>query len=53
MKRSATKIRPKDVGSDILDRFANFDICRLEVAGDMISGADVDEVGLDVTCNIW
>ena len=41
-KRRPNKIRPKAVGSGIFDRFANFDKCRSEAAGDVISGAAVD-----------
>ena len=36
-KRRTTKIRPKAVGSGIFGRFPNFDKCRSEVAGDIIS----------------
>ena len=36
--RRATQIRPKVIGGGIFDRFTNFDKCRLEVAGDVISG---------------
>ena len=46
-KWRATKIRPKVVKGDIFYRFFNFDKCRLEVAGDIVSSAAVDEVGLD------
>ena len=47
-KRRATQIRPKAVGSDIFGRFSNFDKCRLEVDGDVISGVAVEYVGVDV-----
>ena len=33
-KRCTTKIRPKDVGGGIFGRFANFDNCQSEAAGD-------------------
>ena len=48
VKRRATKSRPKAVGSGILSRFLNFDKCRSEVAGDVISGVAVESVGMDV-----
>ena len=48
VKRRATKIRPKAVGSGIFGRFPNFDKCPSEVAGDVISGVAVDYVGVDV-----
>ena len=35
---SATQIQPKAAGGGIFGRFSNFDKCRLEVAGDVISG---------------
>ena len=47
-KRRATKIRPKAAGSGIFGRFANYDKCRLGVAGYVISGVAVDEVSIDV-----
>ena len=47
-KCRVTKIRPKAVGSGIFCRFPNFDKCRPEVAGDVISGVAVDYVGIDV-----
>ena len=47
-KRRATQIRPKGAGSDIFDRFPNFDQCRSEVTGDVIPGAAVDYVGMNV-----
>ena len=47
-KRRTTKTRPKAVGAVIIGRFSNFDICRSEVAGDVISGVAIDQVGLDV-----
>ena len=37
-KRRATQIQHKVVGGGIFDRFSNFDKCRLEAAGDAISG---------------
>ena len=37
-KRRATQIRPKAVGGGIFGRSSNFDKCRLELAGDVISG---------------
>ena len=47
-KRRAIKIRPKAVGSGIFSLFANFDKCRSEVAGDVMSGMAVDYVGMYV-----
>ena len=47
-KCNTTKIRPKAVGGAIFGRFSNFDKCRSEVAGDVISGVAVDKVGMDV-----
>ena len=47
-KRRATKIRPKAIGSGIFGRFPNFDKCRSEVAGDVMSGVAVHYVGMDV-----
>ena len=47
-QRRATKIRPETVGSGIFGRFPNFNKCRSEVAGDVISGVAVDYVGMDV-----
>ena len=47
-KRHATKIRPKAVGSGIFGRFPNFDKCRSEVAGYVVSGVTMDYVGRDV-----
>ena len=41
-KRRATKIRPIVAGGGIFGRFSNFDKCRSEVAGDIISGMAVD-----------
>ena len=41
-KRRATQIRPRAVGGDIFGRFSNFDKCRQEVAGDVVSGLAVD-----------
>ena len=49
--RSATKIRPKAVGSGIFADFCSFpdiDKCRSEVAGDAMSGVTVHYVGMDV-----
>ena len=37
-KHRAMQILPKAVGGGIFYRFSNFDKCRLEVAGDVISG---------------
>ena len=37
-KRRNTQIRPKAVGGGIFGHFSNVDECRLEVAGDVISG---------------
>ena len=47
-KRRATKIRPKAVGSGTFGRFPNFDKCRSEVSGDVLSGAAVHYVVMDV-----
>ena len=47
-KRRTTKIRRKAVGGGIFGRFANFDKCRPEVAGDLISDVAVDWVVMDV-----
>ena len=41
-KRSATKIRPKAVESDIFDK------CQPEVAGGIISGVAVDQASVDI-----
>ena len=41
-KSHATKIRPKAVGGGIFGRILNFDKCRSEVAGDVISAVAVD-----------
>jgi len=41
-KRRATKIRPKALRSGIFSHFPNFDKCRSEVAGDVISGVAVE-----------
>ena len=48
VKRHATKIRRKAVGSAIVCRFPNFDKGRSEVAGDVISRVAVDYVNMDV-----
>ena len=48
VKRRATEIRHKAIESGNFDRFPNFDKCRSEVAGDVISGVAVDYVGMDV-----
>ena len=48
IKRRATKIQPKAVGSGIFGRYPNFDQYRSEVAGDVISGVAIDYVGVDV-----
>ena len=47
-KRRATQIRPKAIGGGIFGRLSNFRKCRLEVAGDVISGR---LVGPDVSDN--
>ena len=47
-KRRTTKIRLKAVGGSIFGRPSNFDDCRLEVAGGVISGVVVEFVGMDV-----
>ena len=47
VKRRATRIRPKAVRSGIFCRFANFDTCRSEAAGDVIFGMALDSVGTD------
>ena len=47
-KYRATKIRFKAVGGGIFGRFTNFDKCRSEVAGDVISGVAVDSVWMSV-----
>ena len=41
-KLRATQIRPKAVAGGIFGRFSNFDKCRLEAAGEVISGLIVD-----------
>ena len=47
VNRRATQIRPKAVESGIFSHFPNFDKCRSQVAGDVISGVVVDYVGMD------
>ena len=47
-KRRNTKLRLKAVGSGIFDCFSNFDKCRPEVAGDIISDVAVDYVHMDI-----
>ena len=47
-KRRATKIRRKAVGGVIFGRFSSFDACQPNAAGDVISGAAVEKVGIDV-----
>ena len=42
------EIRPKAVGCSILGIFSNFDKCRLEAAGDVISGVALDKAGVNV-----
>ena len=42
------EIPRKVVGGGIFGRFFNFDKCRLEVAGDVIAGAALVYVGMDV-----
>ena len=44
-KRRATKIRPKAIESTILGPFPNFDKCRSEIAGNIMSGVAVQYVG--------
>ena len=48
-RHHATKMRPKAARSGIFSRFPNFDKCRLEVAGDFMSGVAVHYVGMDVS----
>ena len=47
-KHCATKIRAKATGSGIFGSFPNFDNCRLEVAGDVMSSVAVHYFGMDV-----
>ena len=42
------EIQPKAVGCGTFGRSSNFDNCRPEVADDVISGAILDYVGVDV-----
>ena len=42
-----TKIRPRAVRGGICDRLKKFDRCQLKVAGDVISSAAVDYIGMD------
>ena len=42
------EIQPKTVRCGIFGRFSNFDNCRPEVAGNVISGAALVHVGVDV-----
>ena len=42
------EIRLKSVAGGIFGRFSNFDNCRPEVAGDVMSGAALVYVGVDV-----
>ena len=48
LTRSA-EIQPKAVGSGIFGNFSNFDNCPPDVAGDVLSGAAMDYVGMDVS----
>ena len=41
------EIRPKAVGCGIFGRFSNFDKCRPELAGDVISGVALAHIGMD------
>ena len=47
----SSEIRPEAVGGGIFDRFCELYKCRPEVAGDVICGTAVDEVGTDVRAN--
>ena len=47
-KRCATKIRPKVIGSIILDRFSNVENFRPVVDSDVISGVVVEPAGVKV-----
>ena len=47
-KRRTTKIRPKVVGGGIFGSLPDFDICRSEVAGNVIIGVAEDYVSTDV-----
>ena len=47
-KRRTTKIRPQTVGGGIFGRFSNFDKCRPEVSGEVISDMTIEWVGMDV-----
>ena len=47
-KCCTTKIRPKAVRSGIFGGFLNFDKCRSEVTGDIMSGVAVHYVSMDV-----
>ena len=47
-KRRATTVRPKAVGSGIFGHFSNFDECRTEVTGDVLSSDTAEQVGMDV-----
>ena len=42
------EIRPKAVGGGIFGRFSNFDKCRPEATSDVISGARLKYVDMDV-----
>ena len=50
-KRRATKIRPKAVEAAFSAVYSNFEKSRPEEAGDVISGAALDYVGVDVHAN--
>ena len=43
-----SEIRAKAIGGGILDSFSNFDKCRSEVAGDVISSVAIEYVGMDI-----
>ena len=41
------EIRPKAIGCSIFGCFSNIDICRQEVAGDVLSGVALESVRMD------
>ena len=45
-------VGPKAIEGGIFGRFSKFHMCRLEVAGDVMAGAVVDQVGMDVHVNV-
>ena len=45
-------MQTKAVGGDIFDRFSNFDKCRPEVAGDVMSRKASEYVGTDVPASV-